>query len=330
MTVGGELAKGAALDQELLPPSTARVSVGIFAHNEEATVKAVLNAFLDQQVSRAVFDSIFVICCGCTDQTLPLVRAIMREQPRVEMIVRPEREGKIAAINAFLGAAQADTLVLASADVVPAADLVEQLVLPLIEQPSLAMTGPRIIPRPAASSHRTVDNLHNTLWNLHHLTSLRSPKLGEIVAVQADGGTSGPIPDDAHCDEALLESIVIERGGKLGYVPAAEAYNFPPQSLRELYLQRRRIAAQHLLLRRARGYRPATTRPRLVLAAVCRSLLVPVHDRGHVLLLCLLQGVAYLHGRWDVFRGRDYRLWRVTRRMPGVDAIADGAEVTRR
>src|ERR1017187_6554033 len=307
-------------------PSQAKattVSIGIFAHNEEATIRAVLDGFLEQRVSRAVIEGIIVVCCGCTDRTLPLVSAVMREQPRVEMVIRQKREGKIAAINAFLEAADADVLILASADVVPAPDLAERPPLPLIEEPSFAMTGPRIVTWPAVIPGRVVDNLHNALWNLHHVISLRSPKLGEIVAVRRIA-VPGLLPDDAHCDEALLESIVVERGGKLGYVPSALAYNSPPRSLGEFYLQRRRIAAQHVLLRRARGYRPATTKPRFVIGALRRSLSGPLRARSHVLLLCLLQSAACLHGRWDVLRGRDYRLWRVTRRGPSPDDCRPG------
>jgi cellulose synthase/poly-beta-1,6-N-acetylglucosamine synthase-like glycosyltransferase len=335
-----------SIDAENVPSHSkaTTVSIGIFAHNEEATIRTVLDGFLGQRVSCVVIESIIVVCCGCTDQTLPLVSTVMREQQRVEMVIRQKREGKIAAINAFLETADTDVLILASADVVPAPDLVERLALPLTEEPSVAMTGPRIVTWPAVIPRRVVDNVHNVLWNLHHVISLRSPKLGEIVAVRRIA-LPGSLPDEAHCDEALLESIVVERGGKLGYVPSALAYNLPPRSLGEFYLQRRRIAAQHVLLRRARGYRPATTEPRFVVEALWRSLSGPLRTRSHVLLLCVLQGTACLHGRWDVLRGRDYRLWRVTRRrpfpddcpprrasdrLPRVSAIAGGMTGTRR
>src|ERR1039457_7456990 len=127
-------------------PSQAKattVSIGIFAHNEEATIRAVLDGFLEQRVSGPVIEGIIVVWCGCTDRTLPLVSAVMREQPRVEMVIRQKREGKIAAINAFLEAADADVLILASADVVPAPDLVERLPPPPFPETSFPLARPR-------------------------------------------------------------------------------------------------------------------------------------------------------------------------------------------
>jgi len=79
-----------------------------------------------------------------------------------------------------------------------------------------------------------------------------------------------------------------------------------------LYSQRRRIAAQHLVLRRLRGYRPTTTELRHVLRAVN---IVVTESAGRwplIGVLAAMESVARLHGRWDVRRRRDYRLWHVS------------------
>lgn len=304
---------------------SASVSIGIFAHNEEATIIAVLSGFLKQRTSSAAIDRMVVVCCGCTDRTVPLVRQIIREEARVDLIVRQKREGKLAAINTFLMTVGSDVLVLASGDVIPAPDLVEQLVQPLIADSACAMTGPRVLAWPLPSRRRTVDRLHDMLWGIHHAVSLRSPKLGEIVAFRRMAAPHA-LPGGVHCDEALLESLVLETGGKLVYVSSALAYNFPPENLRAFYMQRRRIAAQHVLLQRTRGYRPSTTLLRYVVSALWATLSTPRRWRSSIVLLCLLESAAWLHGRWDVSRGRDYRLWRVTRRSPLPDSAAHSAE----
>jgi glycosyltransferase involved in cell wall biosynthesis len=299
-------------DETPSPAGLPSVSVGIFAHNEEATVSAVLNGFLQQRITSVAIDKIIVVCCGCTDRTVPLVRRIAREHVRVELIVRQKREGKIAAVNTFLMATASDVLVLASSDVIPAQDLVERLASPLIADESYAMTGPRVVAWPSPAPWRVVDKLHDALWSLHHAVSLRSPKLGEIVAVRRTAAPNA-LPGGVHCDEALLESLVVEKGGKLGYVSSALAYNFPPENLSDFYLQRRRIVAQHVLLKRTHGYRPSTTQPRYVIDALRRTVSASPSMRSYLVLLCLLESIVWLHGRWDVLRGRDYQLWRVTR-----------------
>jgi biofilm PGA synthesis N-glycosyltransferase PgaC len=289
--------------------SMALASVGIFAHNEKATIQQVVEGFLAQQLSSVAVYEVVVVCCGCTDDTIPIAHKISTYDTRVRLLIRPQREGKIAAINEFLRVAKSDILILASGDVVPEHNVVELLVTPLIAHDRCLMTGPQILPTARIRGRTLVDELHVVLWRLHHAVAMRRPKLGEIVAVRRDA-LECQLPTGAHCDEALLESIVAEHGGSLTYVPEAHAYNFAPPRLGDLYQQRRRIAAQHRVLKQLRGYRPATSDPLLVLRALGA---LPWRRLPVLVLLTLLESAARQHGWWDVSRGRSYRLWRVDR-----------------
>lgn len=297
------------------------VSVGIFAHNEEATIRRVVHGFLDQR--DAGIREIIVVCCACTDRTVQVVRELAAVDSRVRPLVRPTREGKVAAINEFLQVASSEALVLSSGDVIPAADLVGLLLAPLAADPLCMMSGPQVVTS-TRSQPRAVDRLHALLWDLHHAVALRSPKLGEIVAVRRAALAAG-LPAGVHCDEALIEAIVAERGGRLAYVADALAYNFAPGTLAELYRQRRRIAAQHLTLKRLRGYRPATAGAGHLASAVRTVLTASISHWPVLALLATVESVARAHGRWDLRRGRDYRLWRVSRplsRPPRVEVAS--------
>lgn len=286
-----------------------RVTVGIFAHNEQATIRHVVEGFLAQKVSSALLCEVVVVCCGCTDSTVSIVREIAAREPQVRLLVRPHREGKIAAINEFLDDVDTDLLVLSSADVVPATDAVDLLLSPFTADDLCMMTGPRVLVAANSSRRRAVDHLHDMLWTLHHAVSMRRPKLGELVAIRREV-LRHRLPAGIHCDEALLESMVIDQGGRLGYVSEALVYNFPPTSIGELYRQRRRIAAQHRALKRLQGYSPSTTEFQLVVHAL-RT--VPWRRLPHALALAALEATARVHGHWDNHCGRSYRLWRVAR-----------------
>src|SRR5436305_940187 len=189
-----------------------RTTVGIFAHNEQATIRHVVEGFLVQKLSSAMLCAVVVVCCGCTDETVPIVREIAVRDPRVQLLVRPHREGKVAAINEFLlGLADTDLLVLSSGDVVPANDAVELLVSPFAADDQCMMTGPRVLVAAKLSRPRTVDHLHDVQWALHHAVSMRRPKLAELVAIRRDV-LQHRLPANIHCDEALMESIVVDRG----------------------------------------------------------------------------------------------------------------------
>ncbi|HUC27877.1 MAG TPA: glycosyltransferase [Streptosporangiaceae bacterium] len=286
-----------------------RAAVGIFAHNEQATIGQVVEGFLNQTVSSAALCDVVVVCCGCTDDTLPIAREIAARDPRVRLMVRPRREGKVSAINEFLGVVNAELLVLSGADVVPTNNAVELLLSPLVADKRCMMTGPRVVMASKLSPPRAVDRLHDLLWSLHHAVALQRPKLGELVAIRQDV-LRHRLPPGIHCDEALMESMVAAQGGRMGYVADALVYNFAPTSVRELYQQRRRIAAQHEVLQRLRGYRPSTTDPQLIMRAL-RTM--PGGRLPLVLLLILLEAAARLHGHWDVHCGRSYQLWRIAR-----------------
>jgi hypothetical protein len=171
------------------------------------------------------------------------------------------------------------------------------------------MTGPRVLVAAKLHRRQVVDQLHDVLWALHHSIAVRCPKLGETVAVRRDV-LGHCLPAGVHCDEALMESIVAERGGRLGYVSEALVYNFPPANIGELYQQRRRVAAQHRALKLLRGYRPSTSEARLIVSAL-RT--ISWTQMPLFLFLAVLEGAARVHGYWDTHRGRSYRLWPVAR-----------------
>lgn len=305
--IGGQAA--AAGPRKTVGIAQPRAAVGIFAHNEQATIRQVVEGFLAQRISSAALCHVVVVCCGCTDDTLTIAKDIAGRDPRMRLLVRPRREGKVTAINEFLGVVNAELLVLSGADVVPTNNAVELLLSPLVADRRCMMTGPRVLMASKLSPPRAVDRLHDLLWSLHHAVALQRPKLGELVAVRRDV-LRHRLPPGIYCDEALMESMVVAQGGRMDYVADALVYNFAPTSVRELYQQRRRIAAQHKVLQRMRGYRPSTTDPQLVVRAL-RT--VPGDKLPLVLLLVLLETAARFHGHWDVHCGRSYQLWRISR-----------------
>lgn len=305
-------------------PIPVRATVGVFAHDEQSTIQQVVEGFLAQRVFSVDLSDVIVVCCGCTDKTVAIVRRLAADDPRLRVVARAGREGKVAAINEFLRIADTDLLVLASGDVVPTEDLVELLVAPFLADDLCMMTGPRVLVSPATSRRRMVDALHEALWSLHHAVALQRPKLGEVVAVRRNA-LGLRLPPGVHCDEALMESLVVECGGRLGYVAEALAYNVAPAGIAALYQQRRRIAAQHRALRRVRGYVPATADFRLVVHALRTA---PPSQLAPFALLAALEAAARLHGAWDHYRGRSYQTWQAARTAPSSEAHGSARSAT--
>jgi cellulose synthase/poly-beta-1,6-N-acetylglucosamine synthase-like glycosyltransferase len=298
------------------------VSIVVPAYNEAANIGRLLTALLDQETKVARIVEIVVVASGCTDDTADVAREFGRGRPGVHVHVQERREGKVAAINAYLKMRdpRADVTVVCSADLDPARDVVEKMVAFLLDHPDVGMVGGR--PVPNNDDSRLVGRMVRLLWELHHRVSLEVPKMGEIVAFRT--ALVEYVSELSVVDEASIEDIVRAKGYKLGYVPDALVTNHGPETMREYFEQRRRIARGHYWLEFAFGYEVATLDRSLLLKTAVDT--ARAEDRLGKLALAAAIGteiVARAAGFWDArVVGGKHRTWRVlaSTKSLGVDA----------
>jgi len=284
-----------------------RIAVGLMAYNEAANVAASLRSILDQKGARASPFSVVVVASGCTDDTVARAWEEAAGDPRVRILVQPVREGKAAAVTAFLHAHEAqdaEVLVLAGADTRLDPGSLDALLAPF-EDPSVGMTGGR--PVPVNDPGTLMGGVVRLLWELHDEVARRAPKLGELVAFRP---VVDALPADTAVDEASLESLIRAKGLRLAYAPDAVVRMKGPATAGEFLAQRRRIHAGHLRLRRQAGYAVATLSPRAALAAVGRLRRRAGVRPGALAAAVGLEAWARALGAWDArFSGRDHRAW---------------------
>ena len=120
-------------------------SLGIMAYNEEANIGRMLGAVVSQRLTTVNLTEILVVASGCTDRTESVVHDWTRRDPRIRLIVQLQREGKASAVNEFLPQAREKIVVICSADLVPEAGAIEELVAPFAD-PAVGMTTGRPVP----------------------------------------------------------------------------------------------------------------------------------------------------------------------------------------
>jgi cellulose synthase/poly-beta-1,6-N-acetylglucosamine synthase-like glycosyltransferase len=265
--------------------------IGVMAYNEEANIGNLLHALVRQQISCCHLQEIVVVASGCTDRTIPVVQEYATRHPHVTLLVQEQREGKASAINLFLQHVQAaDIVVLESADTLPADEYtVDRLLGPLVQMPEVGMTGVR--PIPIDSSDDFLGFVVNLQWSLHHRISLKSPKLGEMVAFK---NILPAIPNDTAVDEACIEALITPQGYSLGYVPEAVVYNKGPDTVHDFLKQRRRIAAGHHHLQQTQKYQVSTLSPLLIVTSLLESI---VWTPRQIFWTCGAIGLE-IYGRW--------------------------------
>ena len=287
------------------------VSICVPAHNEASNIRRLLMALLEQRTRLARIVEIVVVASGCTDDTAEVAREIGRGRPGMHVHVQERREGKVAAINAYLKVRdpRADVTIICSADLDLAPDVVEKLACHLRDHPDVGMVGGR--PVPDNDGAQLVGRMVKVLWEMHHRVSLEVPKMGEIVAFRA--ALVEYVSELSVVDEASIEDIVRAKGYRLGYVPDAIVTNHGPESLREYFEQRRRIARGHYWLEFAFGYEVAT----LDRSLVVRSAVDTARDEDRFGKLAVAAAVgtelaARVVGFWDArVVGGKHRTWQV-------------------
>jgi cellulose synthase/poly-beta-1,6-N-acetylglucosamine synthase-like glycosyltransferase len=223
--------------------------------------------------------------------------------PRIRLLVQARREGKASAVNYFLTQATEKILLVCSADILPAADTIEQLVAPFAD-PEVAMTSGR--PVPVNDKSRFMGFAAHMLWDLHHQINLVDFKAGELIAFRK---VFERIPRRTAVDEASVESVIRGQGFGVLYVGAAATYNKGPGTIRDFLKQRRRIYAGHLALRDGVGYRVGTLSSMRVLGLVLRHMDWRPRAFVWTWAVAALEAYGRLLGKLDYMRRRDHSIW---------------------
>jgi len=277
-------------------------AVGLMAYNEEANVAAALRSILAQEGPHVRLHSVTVVASGCTDRTVPRAREAAGGDPRVRVLEQARREGKAAAITAFLATVRdADLVALVGADTRLPEGTLEALLAPF-DDPGVGMTGGRPVPVNARST--LLGRVVHLLWELHHEIASGDPKLGELVAFRP---VFEAVPADTAVDEAAIEALVRGRGLRLAYAPRAVVQMKGPTTVADFLSQRRRIHAGHLRLKRASGHTVST----LGLPGVMRALVRHRPSPATAAAAVALEGTARLLGSVDArVAGREHRVWK--------------------
>ena len=288
-------------------PKRIACSMGIMAHNEERNIGRVLNSAISQRTATVTLTEIIVVASGCTDNTEAVVRQWAERDSRIRLVHQARRQGKASAVNQFLLDAREKVLVLSSADLLPEADTIEQVVAPFAD-PDIGMTTCR--PVPLNNPHTFMGFAAHMLWDLHHRINLNSFKAGELIAFRK---SFERIPYRTAVDEASIEPVIRGQGYGVRYIPTAITYNKGPNTVADFLRQRRRIYAGHLALRDAVGYTVSTMSGMKILGLVLRHLDWRPRRFLWTWAVAALEAYGRLLGRRDYKERRDHSVWEIAK-----------------
>lgn len=235
---------------------SSKIVIGICAYNEENNIQSILqNLISKQHLPNSC--TILVVCSGCVDRTVEIVKKFQTIDSRVKLIAEEERKGKAHALNIIFDyAKKLDFLVLVNADALPEQGAIASLIANLESGNAGAVFAQ---PVPFQGPTGVCYSIVKSIWRMHHLISLiKSPKLsGELCAIRSL--CLQPIPEDIATDEPYIEVAVRKQGYQIHYVPNAIVRIRCPTNISDLLEQRRRIWIGHMQLKRATGFSVSTS-----------------------------------------------------------------------
>jgi cellulose synthase/poly-beta-1,6-N-acetylglucosamine synthase-like glycosyltransferase len=282
-------------------------TIGICAYNEQENIGHLLKSLLDQKLKNVRISQIVVIASGCTDDTERIVLQYQKRSKLIRLIHEDQRRGKVSAVNLFLKNTVEDILVLESADTLPKENTVEKLVS-VFADPSVGLAGVR--PIPLNKKNSLVGYAVNLQWQLHHLISLKSPKMGEMIAFRRSFIQIDP---KSIVDEALLQVIIAAQGYKTCYVPNAIVNNKGPETIRDFLRQTRRNYAGHLVLKNAFSYQVSTLNLSTILKALPQTIEWKPKPLIYLFGTIILEGIGRSFGWYDYYfnKKRRHNIWKI-------------------
>lgn len=312
---------------EPVGPHPRWITGGIVAHNDERRIGASIRSLLAQDLpAGTAWGTIWVVASGCTDGTAEVARSLAAEDPRLGLLIQPERHGKAAAIREVLRRAQGESLVLLNSDAVAAHGAVAALLRTAASKPRpFAVMARPVVPSPGPSPWSVT---MRWMWEFHHelhlemLADGRGAHLSDellLVSLPAFPWIEeGVINDGSYCAVWLRE-----HSGGCWYAPDAHVAIEVPETLGDHLRQRRRIHVGNAQVTSLLGRAPTTAlryfvqHPSRTLGSVRRSVAGP-HGLHHLLQVTTMELVAHALSAWDRLPPRrDHVLWsRITTTPP--------------
>lgn len=291
------------------------VSIGVMAYNEEKNIGKLLDLLLHQKLENVRISEIVVVSSGSIDKTNQIVQSFEKKSHKVKLIREKRRRGKASAVNLFLTRAKEKIVVLMGADLLLQKDTLENLISPFGNS-KIGIVGSH--PIPVNDSKTFMGFAANLLWELHHQISLKTPKMGEMIAFRK---IFRQIPVLSAVDEANIEPLIRGQGYKAVYASNAIVFNKGPETIGEFIARRRHIYAGHMCTKYEYSYEVSTLSGFKIFLLVLRNIKLSWPFFLYTPLVAALEVFSRFLGFLDYkLKLRNHTIWQIT---PSTKDVAD-------
>ena len=290
------------------------VTVGICAHNEGSNIGPLLKNILWKQ-ELSPLSEIIVVCSGCVDNTLDIVKEYAKKDKRIKLLVERQRQGKASAVNQILTKAKGDAILFISADTIPKEKCFSQLISRFDNSKVGVVCGR---PVPINNSTSFTGRIVQILWGIHDYIFKQLDDTGlarhasEAFCIRR--GITDTIPLNIVNDDSYLALTARAKGWKIEYEPKSRISICGPKTLLDYIKQRRRVIYGHHQTRRL----TAETPQYFVLATGTRSFATKFihwvftkYDVFSIMLFFYIELMLNFLAVFDLFQKKSHHKWSV-------------------
>jgi cellulose synthase/poly-beta-1,6-N-acetylglucosamine synthase-like glycosyltransferase len=218
------------------------ISIIIAAHNEEKVIAEKVENTLKLDYPADKFEIIFALD-GCTDATKQILAKY--NDPRIKIIDKPEREGKVSTLNKAVPQAKGEILIFSDANSIYDPEAILKLIRNFIDTKVGCVAGRLSYTNANRTSVGQGENLY---WKYETFIKMQESRLGKLLitngSIQAVRSNAYPYPNPAAADDFCIPLLIQSKGFKVLYEPQAVAYEVATQDLKEEFNQKVRIVSQ--------------------------------------------------------------------------------------
>jgi len=276
------------------------VTIGICVYNEEKNIGKILDYLKGSKFGLGL-EKIIIVCSGCTDRSIQIVKERMRNNKKIELFIEKERMGKYSAMNVILRNAKGKYIIFIDGDALPVKNALNYLVDSFSNPKIGAVTG-RILP--AKNNGKIINFFEEFIWNLHHQFSYSYRKItAQICAIEK--GLIKKIPDKIINDDGYFTAKILQTH-EIAYEPRAASINLDNINFYHYIKKRKRIAQGYMQL--SKMNLDVSIPKTLIMKLLIRRIVSEPEKFFHILLAVIVEIYCNMLAFFDMQRDKlDYK-----------------------
>jgi biofilm PGA synthesis N-glycosyltransferase PgaC len=218
------------------------VSLIVAVYNEEDVLKKKIENCLEIDYPKNKLKLIFV-ADGSTDNSA----AIIKQYPQIELLYKPERQGKVAAINRTMTTVSTDYVIFCDANTFLNKDCIKEIIKHYRDEKIGAVAGEKKVVVPA-TLNKPVKDGEGLYWKYESkLKKIDSDfysvvgAAGELFSIRTK--LFEPVPSEVLLDDFIISMNICKKGYRVIYEPKAYAMEAPSLTMKDEQKRKIRISA---------------------------------------------------------------------------------------